>query len=188
MGVFESHARYDRRVDERKVNPGGPAIRPIGIADIEGFRACVAAVMREREYLAYQEPFPLVQTAAFVAANIETGNPQLVADDGGHIVGWCDIRRETVPIYAHEGMLGMGLLAEYRGRGLGERLIRAALDAARDAGFERVSLSVYARNARAVALYHRVGFVMEGTRVRGKKLDGKYDDVHMMAYLMDNGS
>jgi hypothetical protein len=29
---------------------------------------------------------------------------------------------------------------------------------------------------------------MEGTRVRGKKLDGVYDDVHMMAYFMDNGS
>ncbi len=169
------------------MNPDGPVIRPIAIADIDGFRACIGAVMREREYLAYLEPFPLAQTAAFVASNIETGNPQFVADDGGRIVGWCDIRRETVPIYAHEGMLGMGLLAEYRGRGLGKRLIRAALDAARAAGFERVSLSVYARNTRAVALYRKVGFVMEGTRIRGKKLDGAYDDVHMMAYFMDNG-
>ena len=170
------------------MNGDGPAVRPIGIADIDGFRACVGAIMREREYLAYVEPFPLVQTAAFVAANIETGNPQFVADDGGRIVGWCDIRRETVPLYAHEGILGMGVLAEYRGRGLGERLLRAALDAARTASFERVSLSVYGRNTRAAALYRKVGFVMEGTRVRGKKLDGVYDDVHMMVYHVNNGS
>ena len=45
-----------------------------------------------------------------------------------------------------------------------------------------MSLSVYARNTRAVALYRKNGFVVEGTRVRGKKLDGEYDDVLMMAY------
>jgi len=85
-------------------------------------------------------------------------------------------------------MLGMGVLADYRGHGLGERLMRATLDAARRAGFERISLTVYARNTRAAALYRKVGFVMEGTRVRGKKLDGAYDDVHQMAYFMDNGN
>ncbi len=98
------------------------------------------------------------------------------------------MRRESVPTYAHEGMLGMGLLPDYRGRGLGERLIRAALDAARGAGFERVSLSVYASNTRAMALYQKVGFVHEGTRVRGRKVDGAYDDIHMMAYFTDLGS
>ena len=170
------------------MTPGQVAIRPITIGDIAGFRACIGAVMQEREYLAFQEPFPLVQTATFIAENIANGNPQLVAEDAGRIVGWCDVRRESIPIYAHEGMLGMGLLADYRGRGLGERLMRETLDAARAAGFERVSLSVYARNARAIALYRKVGFVVEGTRVRGKKLDGVYDDIHMMAYFMDNGS
>ena len=76
--------------------------------------------------------------------------------------------------------MGMGLREGYRGRGLGERLLRATLEAARAAGLERVSLTVYARNASAIGLYRKVGFAIEGTRVRGKKLDGEYDDVHMM--------
>jgi ribosomal protein S18 acetylase RimI-like enzyme len=78
----------------------------------------------------------------------------------------------------------MGLHPDYRGRGLGERLIRASLDAARGEGFERIELSVYGQNTRAVALYRRVGVVDEGTRVRGKKVDGQYDDVHMMGMLL----
>ena len=41
-----------------------------------------------------------------------------------------------------------------------------------------------ARNVRAAALYRKVGFVLEGTRIRGKKLDGDYDDVHMMGLLL----
>ena len=167
------------------MNPGDIVIRPITMADVTGFRDCVGAVMRERKYLAYLEPFPFPQTAAFVAENLDHGNPQFVAEDAGTIIGWCDVRRESVPTYAHEGMLGMGLLPGYRGKGLGERLLRTALDAARRAGFERVSLSVYAQNTRALALYRKVGFVHEGTRVRGRKVDGKYDDIHMMAQFFD---
>jgi len=140
--------------------------------------------MRERVFLAFVDGFPIDEAATFVARNLRLGNPQFVAEDADRIVGWCDIRRETIPVYAHAGHLGMGLLPEYRGRGIGERLIRASIDAARVAGFERIELTVYARNVRAVALYRKVGFVHEGTRIRGKKLDGDYDDVHMMGLLL----
>ena len=159
-------------------------IRPIALADIEQFQQVTTVVMRERQYMAFVDGFPIDEAAAFVARNIRLGNPQLVADDGGRLAGWCDVRRETIPVYAHCGHLGMGLLPEYRGRGIGERLLRASIDAARGAGFERIELSVYARNTRAVALYRKVGFAHEGTRVRGKKLDGEYDDVHMMGMLL----
>jgi RimJ/RimL family protein N-acetyltransferase len=159
-------------------------VRPIALGDVEQFQQVTNAVMRERRYLAFVDGFPIDEAAAFVARNIRFRNPQVVADDAGRIVGWCDIRRETIPVYAHVGHLGMGLLAEYRGQGIGERLLRAALQAARAEGFERIELSVYARNERAAALYRKVGFVHEGTRVRGKKLDGEYEDVHMMALLL----
>jgi RimJ/RimL family protein N-acetyltransferase len=159
-------------------------IRPITLADVEQFQRVTDAVMRERRFLAFVEGFPLEEAAAFVARNLRLGNPHLVADDNGRVVGWCDIRRETIPVYAHTGHLGMGLLPDYRGKGIGMRLLRAAIDEARAAGFERIELSVYGRNARAAELYRKAGFVHEGTRVRGKKLDGEYDDVHMMGLLL----
>ncbi len=166
------------------MNADQVTIRPITLADIAAWRECVGEVMRERRWLAFVEPFPLPESAAFVANNIASGNPHVVADDGNAIVGWCDIRRDTIPSYAHDSMMGMGLRAANRGHGLGERLLRAALDLARAAGIERVSLSVYARNTAAQALYRKVGFIHEGTRVRGRKLDGEYDDVHLMAILL----
>jgi RimJ/RimL family protein N-acetyltransferase len=162
----------------------GVVIRPIVLRDIEQFRDVTNIVMRERAFLAFVEGFPIDEAAAFVARNLRLANPQFVADDDGRIVGWCDIRRETIPVYAHVGHLGMGLLPGHRGRGIGERLLRATIGAARAAGFERIELTVYARNVRAAALYRKVGFAHEGTRVRGKKLDGEYDDVHMMGLLL----
>ena len=162
---------------------GAVVVRPIALGDVEGFRACVDAVMKERRWLAYVEAFSLSRTAAFVAGNLESGNPQYVADDGGRIVGWCDVCRESIPTYAHCGMLGMGVLPPYRGRGVGARLLAATLAAARERGFERVELSVYAHNTAAQALYRRAGFAHEGTRVRGRKLDGEYADIHMMGLV-----
>jgi len=155
-------------------------VRPIGLRDIEGFAACTAAVIAEREWLAHVEPFPIEETARFVARNIRTGNPQFVAELTGRIVGWCDVERSPVPVYAHRGTLGIGMLAEVRGHGLGLRLIEAALAACRTQAIEHVGLAVFARNARALALYRKAGFREIGRRPRGKKLDGHYDDVVLM--------
>ena len=159
-------------------------IRPITFADIGEFQRITDAVMRERRFLAFVEGFPIDEVAAFVARNLRLRNPHVVADDSGRVVGWCDIRRETIPVYAHVGHLGMGLLPDYRGRGIGMRLLRVAIGEARAAGFERIELSVYAANARALALYRKAGFAHEGTRVRGRKLDGEYDDVHILGMIL----
>jgi len=161
------------------------AIRPIELSDIAGFSACTAAVVAERHYLAHVEPFPIDETAKFVALNIRTGNPQFVADDGGRVVGWCDIVRGSLPVHSHRGTLGIGMLAAHRGQGLGTRLMRATLDAARGKGFEHIGLVVYGRNTHAQALYRKAGFREIGRRTRGKKLDGQYDDEVLMELVFD---
>ena len=74
----------------------------------------------------------------------------------------------------------MGVIAGHRGRGLGRALVGAVIDAARRAGLEKIELSVYASNVPALSLYRSVGFVEEGRKVRGRKVDGRYDDVILM--------
>ncbi len=106
-------------------------ILPIAEGHIEGFHAALDVVARERAYLAFLEAPPIEETRKFVARNIAKGYPQLVALDGDRVVGWCDVLPIERPVSRHCGVLGLGLLPAYRGRGLGERLMRAALQAAR---------------------------------------------------------
>ena len=155
------------------------AVRPIEHRDIPGFHAAVAAVVAERLWLARVTPFPLEQTAQFVTRTIERGHPQFVADDGGRVVGWCDVVPSPREVSPHVGVLGMGVRAGWRGRGIGRRLIGAALDAAQ-ARFEQVDLDVYAGNAAAHRLYRAAGFVEQGRKRGGRKLDGAYDDIILM--------
>ncbi len=161
------------------------AVLPIAPEHIDGFRRAVDIVARERKYLSFLEAPPLAGAREFVLNNIARGNPQFVALRKGEVVGWCDVQRFERAPHAHGGVLGMGVLSPYRGQGLGRRLIAAALDAARRAGFVRVELIAFAKNRRAIALYESVGFRREGVMRDAVLIDGAYDDAIAMALIFE---
>jgi ribosomal protein S18 acetylase RimI-like enzyme len=158
-------------------------IVPITQDHIESFHLALDSVARERRYLSFLEAPPLESVRAFVLNNISHGYPQRVAVSAGQVVGWCDVVPKPRPIYSHVGVLGMGLLPEFRGQGLGDRLIRQTLAAARVFGLNRVELSVRENNAGAVALYKRVGFEIEGLQRNATRVEGVYENVVLMAIL-----
>jgi ribosomal protein S18 acetylase RimI-like enzyme len=159
-------------------------IVPTTEAHIEGLHRCVDAVARERRWLGFVEGPPLVQTRAFVGMILAGAGVQFVAlNDVDEVVGWCDIIPLDQESFRHGWRLGMGLLPEVRGRGVGRRLAEAAIAAAKGQGAERIELEVFASNTRAVALYERLGFVREGVKQRARKLDGEYDDIVQMAIV-----
>ncbi len=159
------------------------AIDSIREDHIESFHKALDTVSRERKYLTFLEAPPLESVRTFVLDMIENGHPQVVAVAGGDVVGWCDIRRYPQPTHAHCGTLGMGIIPGYREKGLGTRLIRAAIGQARDRGFHRVELHVHADNLRAIALYEKVGFVREGLARDAVRIDGRYIDSIGMAVV-----
>ncbi|HEX4585330.1 MAG TPA: GNAT family N-acetyltransferase [Burkholderiaceae bacterium] len=162
-------------------------IVPVEMRHIESLNDCVAEVARERRFLSIVEGFTLDQTAAWVAADRLRGNPFLVILDQDQVVGWCEVRRDLLPGRAHTGLLGMGLRAPYRGRGLGRQLIEHALRQARERGFERIELLVRSPNARAMRLYSQVGFQEEGRKRDAVRLDvGSEDEVLMALHLREN--
>lgn len=158
-------------------------VRQIRGEDAPAFREVLDAVCRERRYLAMLEAPPAEQVQSFVASNVRSGTPQVVAEEGGTIVGWCDVLPGPAAFgMAHVGRLGMGVLAGHRGRGIGRRLLQAAVERARESGLEKIELEVFASNTAAIGLYRGFGFREEGRRSRGRLVDGAYDDVLQMAY------
>jgi len=66
--------------------------------------------------------------------------------------------------YAEIGML---VARDWRGRGVGSALMEAGIAWARERGdIHKLSLGVFAHNARAIALYEKFGFVEEGRLVK----------------------
>jgi RimJ/RimL family protein N-acetyltransferase len=86
----------------------------------------------------------------------------------------------------HRGRLGIGVQADYRGLGVGAALLQALLDwATAEPELERIELSVFAHNKRAIGLYRKLGFVEEARLLGAFKLaDGAYyDDVMMVKWV-----
>lgn len=96
------------------------------------------------------------------------GDVGVVAVIDGEDAGACWMRllpRDVGLAYVDERtpQLGIALEPRFQHKGYGEKLMRAALDAAKAAGYAQVSLTVHPQNP-AIALYGRCGFRKVGLR------------------------
>lgn len=161
-------------------------IVPITLAHLDGFRSAVDSVAKEKKYLSFLEGPPYAMSKTFVEKNVKENWPHVVAIADDNVVGWCDITSLNRPVYTHCGELGIGVVASYRGRGIGKALINEALRRAREEGLERIELTVFEKNTPAIALYKAMGFVVEGKKNRAVKIEGEYDNLICMALRFDD--
>jgi RimJ/RimL family protein N-acetyltransferase len=146
--------------------------------DAESFRRCLDLVARERKWLGFLEAPSLEEVEDF----LRTDRPiQFLAERGGEVLGWCDVIPDQRPGFRHSGTLGMGVAPGFRGIGIGRKLLQLTLEAAFQEGLSRVELEVFASNGPAIALYERAGFRMEGRKRGARVLDGRSEDVLVMA-------
>jgi putative acetyltransferase len=112
----------------------------------------------------------------------------LAAELDGAVVGAAGLHPAGIsPRRRHVLLLGISVLPEAQGHGVGSALMAALCDYAdRWAGVLRIELGVYTDNARAIGLYKKFGFEIEGT-LRGYAMrDGQFADTFAMARLHPN--
>lgn len=148
------------------------------------FHEALSSVARERVYIEMIEAPPLEKVSGFQKGLISKNGPVYYAIQNNRVVGWCDVFPEENPRQSHRGGLGMGLLPEFRGKGVGSKLLKAVLDHAKKFGLEKVELNVYTTNEPAIALYKKFGFEQEGLIRKYRKLDGKYFDCLAMGKFL----
>lgn len=90
----------------------------------------------------------------------------------------------SVDALARSAELGLWLLAEHRGQGLGRDAMRVLVEYGfRSRNLRRLSLRTLGSNAAALALYRALGFVEEGRQREAAWVEGAYDDLVLMALL-----
>lgn len=105
-----------------------------------------------------------------------------VALDGDRIVGRLSLARDPHPASAHVADLGMMVAASHRRRGIGRKLLDAAVAWAHVVKVEKLELHVFPWNEPAIRLYEDFGFEREGLRRRHYVRDGVAVDALLMAY------
>lgn len=110
----------------------------------------------------------------------------LVAEINGTVVGQLDFTNGSRKRISHTGELEMSVEKRFRDQGIGQLLVIALIDwASKSSAIEKVGLSVHSTNSRAIALYKKIGFTIEGIQKNELKYeDGNYVDVLIMSLFV----
>ncbi|TCZ79285.1 GNAT family N-acetyltransferase [Paenibacillus albiflavus] len=105
----------------------------------------------------------------------------LVAQVDDRIVGFSRCQGNSLKRLAHKVEFGVCILKEFWGYGIGKNLLKVSIDWADTNSITKINLSVLETNDKAIRLYQKLGFEIEGVLKNDKILsDGKYYNTIMM--------
>lgn len=109
----------------------------------------------------------------------------LVAEVEGSIVGFTRCVGNKLSRFSHKAEFGICISKDYWGCGIGGVLLESILLWADAAGIEKISLTVVETNTKAIELYKRYGFVVEGLLIKDRiHKDGNYYNTVVMGRFM----
>jgi len=121
----------------------------------EGATSPPRAVINKPEIFVYIKNF-----------GIQSGDLGVVAEQNGQVIGaaWTRIISAFGHIDNETPELAMSVLPEFRGYGIGTKLMKKLFEVLRNSGYKQTSLSVQKDNP-AVRLYRRLGYKILGERI-----------------------
>lgn len=155
---------YVKWLNDPEVKEGLAKILPLSLADeMQWFEALAKRDPYEKPMALEIQPDPVKDSWIFVGG-------------GGLIdIDWVN-RFAEIGIHIGD--------KTYWSQGYGTRAIKLILKHGfNNLNLHRLWLRVYASNQRAIRVYEKAGFVLEGKFREGRYLDGKYVDVMIMSVL-----
>lgn len=108
----------------------------------------------------------------------------LVCETNGRIVGFSRCEGTQLKRMAHKVEFGVCVLMEFWGYGMGTNLLKESISWADANGIKKMTLTVLETNEKAIKLYEKYGFEVEGVLRKDKLLsDGKFYNTVVMGRL-----
>jgi L-phenylalanine/L-methionine N-acetyltransferase len=163
----------------------GVEFRRASLADAEGLTRLMSQPEVLRNTLQLPLPSGEVWRKRLEAQIADPLQIHVLAVHGVELIGSAGLHPVSGSLRTRHGAhLGMCVATTWWGRGVGTELMRRLLDWADNwAGLLRIELGVFSDNERAIALYRKFGFELEGRQRAWALRDGEYVDSLMMARL-----
>jgi ribosomal protein S18 acetylase RimI-like enzyme len=180
---------------EKKINLNGIKFRSLCLADlklkkVKEFQEYINSLIKEGVMILFNKKKDLKEEKDWIKEKLKNIKKKkqvlIVAEDEGKIVGITDIklRRER---QSHIGEFGISVRKEYRGIGLGKKLMEEILKLAKKELKPKpkiIRLSVFSTNKIAQTLYKKFGFRIVAKIPKQFQYKGKLvDEVIMIRKL-----
>lgn len=156
--------------------------------DLDEFCEFLLKLDNEAEYMLYEKGERNIDKEKIkkdIEAIIDDGDACYVAIAENKIVGYVIAVREKFMRTQHVATIVIGILEEYCSKGIGSSLLQYIINWVNENEVKRVELTVISENIRAISLYKKFGFKIEGIREKSTLKDGEYYDELYMAKIIE---
>ena len=173
-------------VKQFEIDGGKVIFRYPRMSDLEGLLELVNAIVDDKAMISNQTKKTKKEERVWfssILGNIKKKKGiYLVVEVDGKIMGNAAVELHKNEQKKHVGVLGIMLRKEARGKGIGEKLLRCAIEEAKKVlKVKIITLEVMGSNKVAEHLYKKCGFKVIGTIKSGVKYYNRYEDDILMA-------
>lgn len=150
--------------------------------DLDGLVDAMHEALSDKTYIVGENLAEVLEHENVLLRRNEVASRNVfVATVGGQVVGWVHLDHPEILALEHTAELTVGVVGDYRGNGIGDRLLDRATRWARESGYEKLYNSVPATNERAIAFLEDHDWKTEAVREQHYRIGGDYVDEVMMA-------
>lgn len=158
--------------------------RKPSVDEAESFWNLMNQLDYETKYMLYEpgergKNLPRIES--LIRDSVEGEDFLLVAQTDNKLVGYISAQKGRLHRIAHSAYIVVGILADYRGKGIGTEFFKRLHVWAEENEVARLELTVICENEAAKRLYTNSGFQIEGIKRKSVCVDGKYLDEYYMA-------
>jgi RimJ/RimL family protein N-acetyltransferase len=158
-------------------------LRPVDEKDAQDIIKHVETIVKAGRYLQKEEPRSLEEEIKFILETRLKGNMYTAVERKGKVVGIARVLKGELEMKKHTGIFRTWIHPESQGLGIGKQVMNYTLRWGRTNNFHKLWLTVFSGNEKAVMVYEKAGFIIEGRQKNQAIIDGKFEDEIFMAYF-----
>ena len=145
-------------------------------------------VAEETDFLTFAKgefPFSVVEEQEIITECLEANRSlMLIGKINDLIISQLFLDRSKKKRLSHIGDISITVSKKYWGKSIGKHMMQAAIEWAKLNNITKLQLQVLSDNERALKLYNKLGFVIEGKISRALKIHNVYFDDYLMGLLL----
>jgi L-amino acid N-acyltransferase YncA len=162
-------------------------IRDAVAGDLPAIVEIYNSTIPSRVVSADTEPVSVEQRTPWFDEHDPSRRPIWVMEEGGETIGWLSLSDfyDARPAYHATAEIGVYVREDYRGKGVGRRLVEEAIRRGPELGLKTLTAGAFAHNDASVGLFERMGFRKWAHFPSVAELDGVERDLIVLGLRLD---